>query len=421
MLDAIDLGGKAISEADLLAQEEALAATRTEIDKEESRALSARERQELGFQKAQEQLANMQAKVSARQDADEAIVAVANGSGGLGGIELPSYLESGLSESQIQGDHLAEARVVAFEAGPLGMGLAFNDSFEGSDSLLDKYSTLVERLNPLTDGSAGAAEATGAVFVSDLVVLVNGLDVSEKDHGQVIAHVRASARPVEIGFLSPHQLDRSLPMPHKGGSPEEGVSNGPGFIQLVAEELAWDLLEPLSAKETIDRACSELGIDTENNSMHEAADLVAQQLGIPGLTDNRSMNSTLSSVHESPEEEVESPSPRDGDSDDTASPDPRAKAKARALARARARQEASRPLTDDEASQVLVDEQKRRTDWLRQVPLFRPIKSKKAFMEDLARKLEVRTVRKGTLIIEKGDETATEMYFHRTRHRRGAE
>lgn len=426
MLAAMDLGGKAISEGDLVAQEEALAATRTEIDKEETRALSARERQELGFEAAQQQLDRMQAKVSARQnkDADEATAiatVLQDPHGRLSlGLELPSYLESGLAASQIKGDHIADARVVAFEEGSLGMGLAVHDSFEeGSDSLLGKYSTLVERLNPTADGSAGAAEATGAVFVGDVVVVVNGLDVSDKDHGQVIAHVRASTRPVEIGFLSPHQLDPSLSTPRRG-SPEEDGHGGPGFIQLVAEELAWDLLAPLSAKETIDRACAELGIDTANNSTHEAAGLVAQQLGIPGLVDNRSLNTTLSSVHESPEEEAESPSPRsspDGhwgtvqDHVDALSPDPRAKAKARALTRARARQEASRPLTDNEAAAVLVEEQKRRTDWLRQVPLFRPIKSKKAFMEDLARKLEVRTLRKGTLIIEKGDETATEMYF----------
>jgi hypothetical protein len=190
---------------------------------------------------------------------------------------------------------------------------------------------------------------------------------------------------VEIGFLSPHQLDRSIPPPQPhGDSPEEDVSTGESFLQLVAEELAWDLLAPLSAKETIDRACAELGIDTETNSMREAADLVAQQLGISGVSNNQSMSTSLSSVNESPEEEVESPSPRD----DEASPDPRAKAKARALARARARHEATRPLSDNEATQVLVDEQKRRTDWLRQVPIFGPVKSNAAFMEDLARKLE---------------------------------
>lgn len=75
------------------------------------------------------------------------------------------------------------------------------------------------------------------------------------------------------------------------------------------------------------------------------------------------------------------------------------------------RQEASRQLSDEEAATVLREEQTRRVGWLQRVPIFKPVTSKSVFMEELARRLEVRTIRKGEMLIQKGDVTGTEMYF----------
>ena len=73
------------------------------------------------------------------------------------------------------------------------------------------------------------------------------------------------------------------------------------------------------------------------------------------------------------------------------------------------RRSAQRELSDAEVAQVLAEEHQRRTDWLRQVPMFSEVGSD-AFMDDLAKKLEVRTVRREHLIIEKGT-VGDEMYF----------
>ena len=153
---------------------------------------------------------------------------------------------------------------------------------------LDELQSQLDRVVAEVD----TAESSDAVHVGDLIATVNGEDVAGKDHGQVIGHVRASSRPLEIGFLTgpASQLEPSFT-----DQVEEDVPKG--FIQLVAEELQWeDDTTQLSAKETVDRACADLGIDIANCTTHEAADLVAQQLGIPGLVDDRSMNSSLASV-----------------------------------------------------------------------------------------------------------------------------
>eukprot|EP01043_Picozoa_sp_COSAG02_P053617 COSAG02_NODE_5947_length_3920_cov_193.826076_2_plen_1088_part_01 len=69
-------------------------------------------------------------------------------------------------------------------------------------------------------------------------------------------------------------------------------------------------------------------------------------------------------------------------------------------------------LPDEEAAQVLRDEQERRVEWLSRVPIFRAegVDGNGAFMDDLARKLEGRTLRSGVMIIEKGT-IGNEMYF----------
>ena len=131
----------------------------------------------------------------------------------------------------------------------------------------------------------------------------------------------------------------------------------------------------------------------ENSSMHDAAGLVAQQLGIPTLATALISISNSRLQQEAPEEEVETPSPRDSTTL------PNCRKKPGACARARARQEASRKLTDEEATHMLFEEQKRRIDWLEQVPIFKDVSSKSKFIEDLAKRLQVRTVRKGTVII----------------------
>eukprot|EP01043_Picozoa_sp_COSAG02_P044433 COSAG02_NODE_3968_length_5975_cov_18.110279_1_plen_1346_part_10 len=393
-LEAMTLGRDTISANDLRMQEESLAKTRDAIDREQTRALNALERQEEQARAAQE----LQTKITSEAEVDHPQQEAKSLD-----VELPSYLESGLSTSQNVYDR-TDLRTVQFQDGSLGMGLGVNETFRNSGDRLDQYSTIVERLNVLPDGRPGAAESSGAVHIRDLVATVNGEDLAGKDHGQVIGHIRASRRPLEIGFLSTAVL-----APLQENVSEEIITEE--FVQLVAEELQWDLDAPLSTKETIDRACADLGIDIENTSMHDAADLVAKQLGIPPVVNGHSIsinnNNSLASVAEAPEEEVETPSPREQHD----SPTPQEKVKARALARARARQEASRKLTDEEATSVLFEEQKRRIDWLKQVPIFQDVSSKPQFIADLAKKFQVRTVRKGTIIIEKGDMTGTEMYF----------
>ena len=61
------------------------------------------------------------------------------------------------------------------------------------------------------------------------------------------------------------------------------------------------------------------------------------------------------------------------------------------------------------------EEQERRVAWLTQVPMFNlaeeeGVATDRSFMEDLARKLEASTVRRGVLIIEKG-QSGDEMFF----------
>jgi CRP-like cAMP-binding protein len=85
---------------------------------------------------------------------------------------------------------------------------------------------------------------------------------------------------------------------------------------------------------------------------------------------------------------------------------------ASASAAASRRAQIEQRLSDEEAAQVLRDEQKRRVEWLSRVPIFRAegVDGNNAFMEDLARKLEGRTLRTGVMIIEKGT-IGNEMFF----------
>ena len=67
-------------------------------------------------------------------------------------------------------------------------------------------------------------------------------------------------------------------------------------------------------------------------------------------------------------------------------------------------------LTDDDAERTIREEQARRVAWLTQVPMFSASGVDRSFVEDLARKLEASTVRRGVLIIEKG-QSGDEMFF----------
>ena len=107
---ALSLPHQPISESDLAAQEAELAASREDIAKEEGRALSARERQAQGMKAAEEQLAQMQANVQARQQQPEAHDEI----DGSQLPELPSYLESGLASARPVDNTPARAEVVSF-------------------------------------------------------------------------------------------------------------------------------------------------------------------------------------------------------------------------------------------------------------------------------------------------------------------
>ena len=59
---------------------------------------------------------------------------------------------------------------------------------------------------------------------------------------------------------------------------------------------------------------------------------------------------------------------------------------------------------------MLEDELRRRRKWLSEVPLFKGVARDVTFLQALARKIEVRTIRRKIVVIDKGD-IGHEMFF----------